>query len=467
MPAVRPPVAPPFLTEIRATVAVAAPLAAANLAQMAMQVTNTVMVGHLGAVPLAAAGLGAALYATLLMTSQGLLTAVAPLAAHALGAARADDAGAVATAGLIVAAALSAPIMATLIALPPLLAGLGYGPDLVAQIGRYLRAICWGVPPALAAAVLRFLLTAAFRTRIVMAVPLLAVPMNVALNWALVFGHAGMPALGAVGSGCATAIVQWLMLMSFALFIAVARLRLVACIGRKVTAQIADILRIGLPIAAMRGLEIGVFVMTGVMMGVVGADALGAHQLVINVAGVCFMVPLGLSQAATVRVAYQIGLGKPAAASRAGFVALALGAAFMTVTATVLWTAPRFLTGLYLDAAAPANQGVVAIALKLFAIAAAFQLFDGVQVIAAGALRGYRDTTVPMVIAAIGYWAIGFAGGWFMAFPLGYGAVGLWLGLALGLASVAVALSLRLWSRARVHRRAAAEIALATGGLPL
>ncbi len=459
------PLAPPLVTEIRATIAIAAPLAAANLAQMAMQVTNTVMVGHLGAVPLAAAGLGTALYATLLMTSQGLLTAVAPLAAHAIGAGHRRDAGGVATAGLIVAAALSAPIIAILITLPPLLAGLGYGPDLVAQIDRFLWAICWGVPPALAAAVLRFLLIAAFRTRIVMIVPLLAVPLNIALNWAFVFGHAGMPALGAVGSGCATAIVQWLMLLSFCLFMTIARLRLVSGIARSVLPQIAAILRIGLPIAAMRGLEIGVFMMTGVMMGVVGADALGAHQLVINVAGVCFMVPLGLSQAATVRVAYQLGLGRPAAASRAGFGALMLGATFMLATATVLWTAPRLLTGLYLDLADPANRGLVAIALQLFAVAAAFQLFDGVQVIAAGALRGYRDTAVPMLIAAIGYWAIGFAGGWLLAFPLGYGAVGLWLGLALGLASVAVALSLRLLSRARVHVRAAAGAALATGGL--
>jgi MATE family, multidrug efflux pump len=452
----------PLVTEARATIAVAAPLAAANLAQMAMQVTNTVMVGHLGAVPLAAAGLGTALYATLLMTSQGLLTAVAPLAAHAIGSGRQRDAGGVATGGLIVAAVLAAPIMAMLIMLPPLLADLGYSAALVTQIERFLWAICWGVPPALAAAVLRFLLTAGFRTRIVMIVPLLAVPLNVALNWALVFGHAGIPALGATGSGYATAIVQWLMLLSFALFMAMARLRLVAGIARSVLPQIADILRIGLPIAAMRGLEIGVFVMTGIMMGVVGADALGAHQLVINVAGACFMVPLGLSQAATVRVAYQLGLGRPAAASRAGAVALALGALFMTATATALWTSPRLLTGLYLDLGDPANRGLVAIALQLFAVAAAFQLFDGVQVIAAGALRGYRDTAVPMVIAAIGYWGIGFAGGWLLAFPFGFGAVGLWLGLALGLASVAIALGLRLLSRARLHLRAAAGRTLAT-----
>src|SRR6266849_1135471 len=452
MPVIRSPIA----AEIRTTIAVAAPLAAANLAQMAMQVTNAVMVGHLGAVPLAAAGLGNALNATLLMTSQGLLTAVAPLAAHSIGAGDHPAAGRVAGGGLIVATAVAAPMMATLIVVPPLL---------VAEIGRFLWAISWGIPGFLGAAVRRFLLIAAFRTRIVMIVPLLAVPLNLVLNWVLIFGHWGMPALGSAGSGCATAIVQWLTLFCFALYMLIARARISVSMGRGVRRQIPGILRLGLPIAAMRGLEIGVFVMTGVMMGMIGADALAAHQLVFNVAGVCFMVPLGLAQAATVRVAYQLGRSEPSAARRAAYVALAMGVLFMTAAALLLWTTPRILIGFYLDLGDAANQSTVAIALQLFVIAALFQLFDGVQVIAAGALRGYRDTAVPMLIAAIGYWAIGFVGGWLLAFPLGFGAVGLWLGLALGLAVVAIALGLRLQSRARLQIRAAETIVLAAGGV--
>ena len=450
--------------EIRTALLVAAPLAAANLGQMAMQVTNAVMVGRLGAVSLAAAGLGNAFNATLLMTAQGLLTAVAPLAAHAIGAGDNPEAGQVAGGGMIVAAALAAPMIAILIVLPRLLSGLGYETNLVTEIGRFLWAICWGVPGFLGAAVLRFRLIAAFRTRIVMVIPLLAVPLNVALNWVLIFGHCGASALGSAGSGYATAIVQWLTLLSFAVYMLIAKAWISVSIGRGVLRQISSILRLGLPIAAMRGLEIGVFVMTGVLMGVVGADALGAHQLVFNVGGVCFMVPLGLSQAATVRVAYQLGQRAPAAARRGAYTALALGASFTMAAAVLLWTAPRMLIGFYLDLTDPANQGVLAIGLQLFAIAALFQLFDGVQVIAAGALRGYRDTAVPMVIAAIGYWAIGFAGGWLLAFPFGLGAAGLWLGLALGLAVVAISLTLRLQSRARVHMRAGGSAALAASG---
>jgi MATE family, multidrug efflux pump len=455
----------PVATEIRATLAIAAPLAGANLAQMAMHVTNAVMVGHLGAVSLAAAGLGAALYATLLMTSQGVLTAVAPLAAHAIGADDHPTAGGVAGAGLIVAALLAAPVIAILAGFPLLLAALGYDPELVAGIGTYLRAISWGAPAFLGIAVLRFLLVAAFRARIIMVISLGAVPLNAVLNWVLIFGHFGVPGLGIFGSACATAIVQWLTLCCFAGYLMLTPTKIPVAIGRIVLREIPRILRLGLPIGALRGLEIGLFVTTGILMGLLGADALGAHQLVFNVVGVCFMIPLGLGQAATVRVAFQLGLGAPVAARRAGFVALALGAAFMVGSAALLLAAPQTLIGFYLDLGDTANRGLVEIALRLFFIAALFQVFDGVQVIAVGALRGYADTAVPMLIAAIGYWAIGFAGGCFLAFPLGLGAVGLWSGLALGLAVVAILLTLRLQSRACAHMRATGTIPLAASGL--
>jgi len=255
------------------------------------------------------------------------------------------------------------------------------------------------------------------------------------------------------------------MLFSFAGYMMATPTQVPVRMAVRVLAEIPRILRLGLPIGALLGLEIGVFVTTGVLMGLLGADALGAHQLVFNVAGLSFMVPLGIGQAATVRVAFQLGLGAPAAARRAGFVAVALGAAFMAMTGMLLWAAPRTLAGAYLDLADPANDGIVAFALQLFMIAAVFQVFDGVQVIAAGALRGYRDTAIPMLIAAIGYWAIGFAGGWLLAFPLGFGAIGLWLGLALGLGVVATALTIRLGFRARAQMRAAERMVLAASGL--
>jgi MATE family multidrug resistance protein len=411
-----------------------------------MGFTNTVIVGSLGSAALAAAGLGASLYFTVALVCSGILTAVAPLAAHAIGAGDNRRAGRVAGAGLVLAALLAIPVVAVLLAANRLLVALGYEPALAAEIGRFSGAIAWAAPGFLGFAVLRSFLVAASRSRTVMIALILCIPMNAGLNWILVFGHFGAPALGIAGSGCATAVIQWLMftgLGSYALAApSLAQYRMRPSL--RGWDEIGRILRLGLPIGGILGLEIGVFATTGILMGLLGADALGAHQLVMNCISVVFMVPLGIAQAATVRVAVALGSGAPAAARRAGFVALALGVGYMAIMAIVLVAAPRTITRIYIDIDAPANRGLVGIALYLLLIAALFQIFDGVQAIAAGALRGYRDTTVPLLLAVVGYWGIGFAGGWLLAFPGGYGPIGLWSGLAVGLAAVALMLTVRL-----------------------
>jgi len=449
--------------ELRATLALAAPLAAANLAQMAMGVTDIVMVGRLGAMPLAAAGLGAMFYFTGGVMLQGILTAVAPLAAHALGAGDRTAAGRIAGAGLALALLLAAPFLAGLTSLDRLLHALGYDPALAAEIGRFLRAIAWGGPAFLGFAVLRSLLAALSRTRAVMIVLLICVAGNAGLNWVLIYGHLGAPALGVAGSGCASAINQWLIFGGLALCIrmlpGVRGLHVLRNALRGSRGPMASILRLGLPIGGIMGVEVGVFLAAGILMGLLGAAALGAHQLVLNCAGVSFMVPLGLGQAATVRVAYELGASRAFAARRAAYTALALGVGFMGATAVVLWTVPQPIIAVYIDIADPANRETVQIARRLLAIAAAFQVFDGVQTIAAGALRGYRDTLIPMLLAGFGYWGAGFLGGWLLAFPFGYEAVGLWWGLALGLAVVALLLTLRLHLLAPPIREAAETVA--------
>jgi multidrug resistance protein, MATE family len=435
-----------LVAETRATIAVAGPLAAANLAQMAMGFTNTVIVGSLGSAALAAAGLGASLYFAVAMVCSGILTAVAPLAAHAIGAGDDRMAGRVAGAGLVLAAVLAVPVVAALLNVSRLLLAFGYDPALAAEIGRFLDALAWAAPGFLGFAVLRSFLVAASHSRIVMIALILCIPMNAGLNWLLVFGRLGAPALGIAGSGSATAIIQCLMLTGLG-FYALAAPSLAKFRLRPILRgwdEIKRIVRLGLPIGGILGLEIGVFAATGILMGLLGADALGAHQLVMNCISVIFMVPLGIAQAATVRVAGALGSGAPEAARRAGVVALALGVAYMAIMALVLVAVPRAIASIYVDIDAPANRGLVGIALYLLAIAAVFQIFDGVQAIAAGALRGYRDTAVPLLLAVIGYWGIGFAGGWLLAFPAGYGPLGLWSGLAVGLAAVALMLTVRL-----------------------
>ena len=434
--------------ELRATLALAAPLAAANLAQMAMGVTDMVMVGRLGAVPLAAAGLGAMLYFTGGVVLQGILSAVAPLAAHALGGGDRAAADRIAGAGLALAVVLAVPFVAALTSLDRLLLALGYDHALAAEIGRFLQAIAWGGPAFLGFAVLRSLLAALSHTRAIMAVLLLCVAGNAGLNWVLIYGHLGAPALGVAGSGYASAINQWLIFGGLALCLRMMRglagLHVLRSAFAPSWAAMANILRLGLPIGGIMGVEVGVFLAAGVLMGLLGAAPLGAHQLVLNCAGISFMVPLGLGQAATVRVAYELGAGRAFAARRAGFVALALGIGFMGAMAVVLWTVPQAIIAAYIDISDPANRETVQIARRLLVIAALFQVFDGMQVIAAGALRGYKDAMVPMLLAGFGYWGAGFGGGWLLAFPLGFGPAGLWWGLALGLAVVAILLTVRL-----------------------
>jgi MATE family multidrug resistance protein len=434
--------------ELRATLPIAAPLAAANLAQMAMALTNTVMVGHLGAAALSAVGLGGALAFTVSIVCQQALSAVAPLAARAIGAGDPRIAGQVAAAGLVLAAVAAGPIMLLLSLAGGLLAAIGYEPPLAAEIGAYLDALRWGVPGFLAFGVMRALLAAAHRARTVMIVVLLAIPANAALNWVLIFGEFGIPALGTAGSGWATATIQLLMPLVLVAVLQIAPRRTPLSLTRRVGDHIREILRLGLPIGGLIALEAGLFATTGIVMGLFGADALGAHQIVLNFASLTFMMPLGIGQAATVRVAFELGAGKPSTAQRAAFVALAGGAAVMAVIAVMMWSAPRLIVGIYVRLDDPANRELIAIALPLLALAALFQIADGVQTIAAGALRGYRDTAVPMLYAAFGYWVVGFAGGWALAFPLGYGPVGLWWGLALGLAVVAALLTLRVAGRA-------------------
>jgi len=237
---------------------------------------------------------------------------------------------------------------------------IGYEPALAREIGRFLHAIAWGAPAFLGFGVLRSLLAALARARAVMVVLTLCVPTLIALNWVLIFGHLGAPALGLLGCAYASAINQWLMFLGLALWFWALRRR-----GRaprlrgkpaQITHDIRRILALGLPIGGLAGMEIGVFMTSAALMGLFGAAALGAHQIAINCASISFMVPLGIGQAATVRIAAERGAKAPHAARRAAFVALALGMVFMAGSAIVLWTLPAHIVGAYVSVADPANR---------------------------------------------------------------------------------------------------------------
>lgn len=430
----------------------AAPLAIAQLSQTAMGVTDTVMLGTLGGDALAAGGLGTGVFLTTSIILQGVLTAVSVLVAYARGAGDTVRVPELYRTGLLLALLLSVPAFAWLSCAESLLLAVGEPPELARATGAYLDVLRWGLPGGLVGVgLMRAFLPAIGQGRQLLWVALVAALVNAALNYGLIYGALGLPELGYLGSAAATAITLWLMAAALlALLHLDPRLRRHVAPGWPRWATLTEMLRLGLPVSATFAVETCLFLTTGLLMGLVGAAALAAHQIALTVASMAFMVPLAIAQAANVRVGGHMGAGQPADARRAGFMAILLGGGFMAAAACVLLAAPGPIARLFVSPDAPATRETYAVAVVLLGIAAAFAVVDGVQVIAIGALRGLKDTRAPFLIAALGYWAVGFPAAYAAAFWLGWGAAGLWWGLALGLGVVAAAMTWRFHVRSRV-----------------
>jgi MATE family, multidrug efflux pump len=289
---------------------------------------------------------------------------------------------------------------------------------------------------------LRFFVAALGRPNAALIVMVLAVLLNAVLAWGLIFGRLGLPALGVVGAGLATSVANTFSFAALLGFVLVdRRLRRFYILGRFWRAdwhRLRELLRVGLPIGFILVMEVGLFSAAVQLMGLLGTAEIAAHQIALQCASIAFMVPLGIGQAATVRVGLAAGQRDAAAVRRAGWVALGLGVAFMSSAALLMWLAPHALVGLFLDLDRSENTRVVALAVAFLGVAALFQIVDGVQTIALGALRGLKDTRVPAMLAAAGYWLVGFPTGALLAFRGGMGGIGVWWGLAIGLAVVAV-----------------------------
>jgi MATE family multidrug resistance protein len=298
--------------------------------------------------------------------------------------------------------------------------------------------------------VVRNFVTVMQRPTIVTVCAVAGLPLSFLSNYAFMYGNWGAPEMGAVAVGLTGTLVALLHLVMIVAYVEcvpeLRRYRIFARLLHFDRRMMGELFRVGIPIAMSYLFETGLFFAATVLMGVISTDALAAHNAVLNVCAVSFMIPYALSQAATVRVGYAVGAQQPEAARRAGYVAIWLGMGWMLIGATVMLAAPGLLTSIYLDAADPANAGATRLAAALFVIAAVFQIVDGTQVTTQGALRGLKDTTVPMVICGLGYWVFGLGSGVTMGFALGFGAQGLWWGLAIGLAVSASLLFLR-WRR--------------------
>jgi len=447
--------------ETRAMIALAWPLILTNLAQVAIGLTATLMMGWLGPETLAAGALGTNLYMAVYVIGLGLVTATAPLLAQTLGRGRHSlrDCRRTVHQGMWLAVLLCLPAWAIMWNADPVLRALGQDPALTGAAEDYLRAMQWGVLPALGFAVLRAFISAHERPRAAMVVTVAAILLNVLLCWGLIFGHAGLPALGIVGAGIATAISEIFMFSALLVFLLVdrrlRRYRLLGGFWRPDLARLRELWRIGLPMALSMGFEVTGINAAAFLCGMIGTEAVAAHAIAMQVASITFMVPLGLAQAATVRVGLAFGADDEPGIRRAGWVAMGLGVGFMSTMALLLTTQAGRVVGLFLDLGNPTALAVAQVAVPLLAVAGLFQVADGAQVVAAGALRGLKDTRMPMLFAGLGYWALAVPLGAALAFPGGLGALGVWLALALGLAVVAVLMTHR-WSRHRQLGLAAA-----------
>lgn len=438
-------------SELTLLLVIAGPLMLAQVAQNGMSFVDTVIVGRLGGEPLAGMALGAVVFNMTYLLNMALVMSASPLVAQAIGSGDRQRAATVARHGLILALVLALPAVAIAYFAGPLLLHLGQEPTVVTGATEYLRAVCLGLIGAIVMVAMRGYLEGQGDTRPIMVVALSGVALNVGLNEVLIFGRLGMPALGLAGAGYATAITYTAMASSL---IAYVRWRysndnVFSGFTRFEGSLFRELLTVGWPISLTLGFEVGLFSAATVVMGIFGDAPLAGHQLAMQSVSLAFMVPLAIGVATGVRVGQAVGRRDAVGVRRAGWTGIVLAGSFMLLTATIFLSAPRTVVGIYLDLDLAANAPVIAYAVTFLAMAGVFQVFDGIQVAAVGALRGLKDTRVPMFMTLLAYWLIGMPVGLLCAFTLDFGPRGMWFGLVASLIVAAGLLTRRFWWRTR------------------
>lgn len=443
-----------WIAEGRELLKLAGPLILTQLAQMAIGVTDTTMLARFSTTALAGAVLGNTLFYFCWILGSGPTAAVSPMIAHILGAdpANARDVRVVARMGFWSVVMVATPLMGFLWCAKPILILLGQTPELAEAASKFVVPLSFGLPFSLGFQVLRNYSTALSKPRASLIVVSLAVFFNGLFDYALIFGHFGAPRLGLMGSGIASATS---FAFTFLAMLAVVRLtpklhKYRIFIGALTPnwAKLKEIYVLGLPIGFTMLFEALLFFSSNFIMGHLGKDVLAAHIVSLNIPSVTFMVPLGVAMAATVRVGLAAGAGDPQAVRRAGWTAIGVAALFMSFCAVILALWPFEIASLILPAT-KANLPALALAVTFLHVAAAFQLFDGVQVAAALSLRGLKDARAPMWIAGASYWLAGFPVCILLGFGLGLQGFGIWIGLAFGLLVAAVLLCWRFWYMSR------------------
>jgi MATE family multidrug resistance protein len=432
-------------SELNALLRLAGPLVASQLAHMLMVLTDTVMMARIGPEALAGGSLGAASYSFVSIFCIGVIAAVGTLVSIRHGAGDAAGVTRLTQAGLWLAWCLALVGGVLLWNLPPVLLHLGQTPENVAAASEFLRVLAFALPGSLSFMALRGFTSAVGRATPVMVISVSGTLLNLLLNLALIDGWLGLPSLGLAGIGLVTACVSTTMGLSMAYYLhghrSFAAYPFLRGLGRPSREALKALWRLGLPIGGTYAVEVGLFAFAALCMGNMGQTQLGAHQIALQIVSVAFMVPAGLSYAVTLRIGRHYGAGQLEQVRRAGRIGIGFGAAVMASFSLVLWLAPGLLVGLFIDNRDPAFASIFALALQLLAVAAWFELFDGVQTVAMGAIRGLRDARLTFLVGLACYWLVGAPAAWLLAFHFGQGAVGVWWGLALGLACAAVSLT--------------------------
>jgi multidrug resistance protein, MATE family len=446
----------PWRDELRATLALAWPLILTNVTMVLINSTDVFLLARLGPDALAASALGTGIFFAMLLIGIGVVVAGSPLMAAELGrrAHSVRDIRRTFRQTMWAATAISVPIWALLWFTGDILLWAGQPERLAQDTGTFMRALMWLLWPQLGVVALRSFMAALELPKWTMVAGLAAVVVNAIVNYGLIFGNFGLPRLELVGAGIGsslTGLFQFLFLAAIAMrHRKFRRYRLFGRWWRADWGRFATIWKLGLPIGLHMGFEAMVFAAAIFLMGYISIAAAAAHAVAIQIASMTFMVPMGLAQAATVRVGLGYGRRDAEAIRRSGWTAYALGVGFMTAMAVVMWAIPGTLAGFFLDPELQGNAEVLRLAVSFLIIAAIFQIVDGAQVVGTGMLRGLQDTTWPMLFAAFGYWVVGIGFGCWLAFYRGFDGVGIWIGLALGLGIVAALVLARWLMRARL-----------------
>ncbi len=434
--------------ELRATLELGVPVVLAELGWMAMSAVDTLMVAPLGADALGGVSIGRAIFLGAAVLGMGLLFGLDTVVSFAWGRGRVAESRGWLVQGVHIAWMAGLTLAAGLWFVAPFADRLGLDPGVASQGVAYLRALALSLPPLLLYTAFRRYLQSIGLVRPVVFAMISANAINVIANWVLIFGHLGAPALGTAGAGWATFASSCYMALVLLIAIVLAErergLSGVALGWRPDWIALRRLIGLGLPASLQLLAEVGVFAVATALAGRLGAIAIAAHQIALTAASLTFMVPFGLSSAAAVRVGQSLGRGDPSGAARAGTVALGIGAGFMALASIGFWSFPDSIVGGF-----TANIEIIRIGVPLLGIAAWFQLFDGLQVVATGALRGAGSTMTPFVCTLVAHWALGLPLGYWLAFVGGQGVVGLWVGLAFGLGAVGALLTVAWFLVAR------------------